>query len=518
MNPVRHIRRLADALAGLAGVLLAFGSAAPAAFASGQAPPPPIREKHPPLPPHGAGIRMGRLKVAVAVAVGTGVLAMPSAASADTVQVVYAWGDNAYGQAGTWPVGGLVLSPVPVRGAAANVAQLAGGKDDFVLSLRSDGTVWGWGDNSAHQLGDLTQPSSFTPVQIHGLPPGIVQVAAGFEHGAAVAADGSVWTWGGNDYGALGYPTPGSDHATTPHQVPGLSGVKQVAAGFDFTVALRSNGEVWTWGANYYGQLGDGTHTDRATPARNLAGYGITQVSAGTDFALARRPGSVWAWGANYSGQLGNGSTATDSASPVIVDRRTQNATQIVAGYGHAFAVDPDGSLWAWGSNYDGELGLGTVGPLVGTPQKVPGLAGVTQLAAGHGTSMALRSDGTLLVWGSENYGLRGDSIPRAGSLPVPTPVTTVSGVTRIALSEFTVLVLAPAVIMPNVVGELRASALGQLHALGLSVQELSVPDPDRRCDHVGLVESQNPPPGSAVVPGGRVTIRVYVPAQGGCF
>jgi alpha-tubulin suppressor-like RCC1 family protein len=296
-----------------------------------------------------------------------------------------------------------------------------------------------------------------------------------------------------------------------------MSGVKQVAAGFDFTVALRSNGEVSTWGANDYGQLGDGTHTDRTTPARNLTGYGITQVSAGTDFALARRPGSVWAWGGNYSGQLGNGSTAADSATPVIVNRLTQNATQIVAGYDHAFAVDPDGSLWAWGANFDGQLGLGTLG-LLRTPQKVPGLAGVTQLAAGHGTSMALRSDGTLLVWGSENYGLRGDGIPRSGSLPVPTPVTTVSGVTRIALSEFTVLVLAQAVIMPGVVGELRASALGQLHALGLSVQELSVPDPDRRCDHVGLVESQNPPPGSAVVPAGHVTIRVYVPAQGGCF
>jgi hypothetical protein len=88
---------------------------------------------------------MVRLKVAAAVAVGTGVLAgglaIPSAASANAAQVVYAWGDNAEGQAGTWPVGGHVLSPVPVRGTATNVAQLAGGKGGFVLSLRSDGTV-----------------------------------------------------------------------------------------------------------------------------------------------------------------------------------------------------------------------------------------------------------------------------------------------------------------------------------------------------------------------------------------
>jgi len=469
---------------------------------------------------------MVRLKVAVAGAAAAGALAgglaMPPAASADTTQAVYAWGDNQRGQAGVDPniAGYRVLSPVPVHGAAANVTQLSGGKYGangmFVLSLRSDGTVWGWGENGFHQLGDLPQSSSFAPVQIHGLPPGIVQVAAGSTHGVALAADGSVWTWGA---GGLGYPVPPGG-SPTPHQVPGLSGVKQVAAGIGFTVALRSNGEVWTWGANTAGQLGDGTYTSRDTPARNLAPYGITQVSAGGYYALARRPGSVWAWGGNDYGQLGNGSTAVKSATPVIVDRRTQNATQIVAGLLHAFAVDPDGSLWAWGSNLRGELGLGTVGPAaVRTPQKVPGLAGVTQLAAGSGQSMALRSDGTLLVWGYEHFGLRGDGIPRDNSsLPVPTPVTTVSGVTRIALSEGTVLVLAPVKIMPNVVGQLGASALGQLHALGLSVQVQSVPDPDRKCPHIGLVESQSPPPGTAVGPGTHVSIRVYGTAQGGCL
>jgi len=130
---------------------------------------------------------------------------------------------------------------------------------------------------------------------------------------------------------------------------------------------------------------------------------------------------------------------------------------------------------------------------------------------------MALRSDGTLLVWGYENFGLRGDGIQRVGNLPAPTPVTTVSGVTRIAISGFTVLVVAHAELMPHVVGELRVSALAQLHAIGLSVQVLSVTD-NQFCDNLGLVESQSPPPGSVVVPGGHATIRVYVQPPGGCF
>src|SRR5262249_56908448 len=113
----------------------------------------------------------------------------------------------------------------------------------------------------------------------------------------------------------VGFTRRGGVSSPTADQAPGLSGVTQVAAGEDFTVALRSGGYVSTWGRNDFGQLGDGTRTDRATPARNLTGYGITQVSAGRFYALARRPGSVWAWGDNYYGERGNGSAAASSAS-----------------------------------------------------------------------------------------------------------------------------------------------------------------------------------------------------------
>ena len=130
---------------------------------------------------------------------------------------------------------------------------------------------------------------------------------------------------------------------------------------------------------------------------------------------------------------------------------------------------------------------------------------------------MALRSDGTLLVWGYEGFGLRGDGIPRSTPLPVPTPVTPVPGVTKIALSGSTVLVRAPVVTMPNVVGALRVSAVAQLQASGSPCR---CPPCRTRpiCNNVGTVESQTPPPGTVVAPGGHATIRVYVPPPAGCF
>jgi alpha-tubulin suppressor-like RCC1 family protein len=471
-------------------------------------------------------VRRAVRSVAVGAALAAGVMvggvALPSAASASVVSVVYGWGNNSAGQAGSGPVGGSQLRPVPVSGMATNVAQLAGGAD-FNVSLRSDGTVWAWGNNSSGQLGDGTNQNSFVPVQVHGLPAGIVQVTAGLNHAGAVASDGSVWTWGDNSHGELGYTTPGGSPASTPARVPGVLNVKQISAGSSFTVALRANGEVWTWGRGDRGQLGDGTHTSHTAPARNLAVYGMTQVSAGGGYALALRPGSVWAWGANDMSQLGNGSTVADSAVPVIVDRRTQNAVKIVAGAEHAFAVDPDGSLWAWGDNTSGALGIGVIdspnGPF-GHGRNVPthlSLTGVTQLAAGADESVALRSDGTLLAWGNDLFGLLGDGTRNNGNDASPTPVTAVTGVTGLAIGGNTLLVLASARVMPNVVGLVRVTAVAELNELGLIVHVSFVPDPNPQCDNVGFVASQFPQAGALVQAGQDAFIRVYGPPPGGC-
>ena len=211
---------------------------------------------------------MVRLKMAVAgVAAGVlaGGLAMPPAASADTTQVVYAWGDNQLNQAGVdnQVAGTEVLSPVPVHGAAANVTQLSGPTALSRSCCRCARTA---------RCG--AGAPACTPRWVTRNRTALRRCRSRACHRASSrsrAAAPMAPLWPRTDRCGRGAPinsaswaTPGPD-SPTPHQVPGLSGVKQVGAGSSFTVALRSNGEVWTWGRNEHGQLGDGTHTDRTT-------------------------------------------------------------------------------------------------------------------------------------------------------------------------------------------------------------------------------------------------------------
>lgn len=376
-------------------------------------------------------------------------------------------------------------------------------------------------------MGDGTYSNSYVPRQVLGLPPGIVQVAAGSSHSLAVAADGTAWAWGSNRYGELGNgrnAESGEWSRNVATRVSVVSGVRQVAAGMSFSVALRTNGEVWTWGRGDRGQLGNGSHDlSRPTPARANMAYGMIQVAAGDWHAMALRPGSLWAWGDDSSGQLGNGTTVADSATAVLVDRRTSGVTRIDAGGSHNLALDAAGSLWAWGDNTYGALGIGVVDDPLGpfghgrnVPLRVP-VTGVGQISAGVQTSLVVLGDGGLLLWGLDLYGVLGDGTPDGQPHPVPTRLATLTGLTQAAVDGFTVLAIADAVTVPNVIGEIRVLAVARLQAAGLTVQVVNVPD-DPICNHVGEVVGQNPTPGQVVPPGTRVRIQVAIRPRGGCF
>ena len=249
---------------------------------------------------------------------------------------VWAWGSNYVGQLGN---GTYTDSSVPVQVfGLTGVVQVAGSQAHS-LALKSDGTVWAWGQANQGQLGNGTYTDSAVPVQVSGLT-GVVQIAGGLSHSLAVKSDGTVWAWGSNTQAQLGDGTYLARNV--PVQVPGLTDMVQVAGGQYHSLAVKSDGTVWAWGRNNQGQLGDGG------PAidRNVAGQvpgltGVVQVAGGFGHSLARKSdGTVWAWGVNVQGQVGDGTT-TQRSTPVQV-LGLVGITQIAAGSFHSLAVQAD--------------------------------------------------------------------------------------------------------------------------------------------------------------------------------
>ncbi|MGI6166243.1 MAG: RCC1 domain-containing protein [Limnochordia bacterium] len=320
---------------------------------------------------------------------------------------VWTWGWNSSGQLGNGSFEES-LDPVQVEGLRDMVAITA--CENYTAALAHDGTVWVWGRNEYGQLGDENLANSPIPVQIPGLGD-IILIAGGPKHIAAVDATGSVWTWGSNDCGQLGYQSDSKNYV--PIRVNGLEDIVTVALGANHTIALDSGGTVWAWGDNSLGQLGNALATmdDYSIPVPVADLTNIVSIAAGAEHSVAlQSDGTVWTWGSNRCGQLGQGDMEQDySYQPVPVVGLS--AAVIGTGEGHTIIVVAESAAtsWAWGRNESGQLGDGTeylsrhpIG--LGTPVQVKGPTNIIAVVGGSTHSLALRVDGTVWSWGTNNY------------------------------------------------------------------------------------------------------------------
>lgn len=314
---------------------------------------------------------------------------------------LWAWGDNTSGQLGN----GASTNAATPQAVQTNVTwrNIAAGRS-HTAALRSNCTLWTWGDNTYGQLGNGNNLNANVPQLIHSNFTW-QSVVAGGGHTVALRNDGTLWAWGDNTYGQLGNGTFRS--ANTPQPIQSSNTWQAVAAGLYHTVAIRSDGSLWTWGWNDDGQLGRSALTSTNTPQPIQTNVLWQTVTAGAAHSIALSlDGTLWTWGTNSSGELGNGSFANSSMPTIIQNGVKWQAA--AAGFGHNVALRSDGTLWTWGRNNLGQLGTGSSAPNANSPQPIQSNLVWRAIAAGDSHSIALRADNTLWSWGNNNFGQLG--------------------------------------------------------------------------------------------------------------
>jgi alpha-tubulin suppressor-like RCC1 family protein len=377
----------------------------------------------------------------IAAATDSGIVAIAAAGTYGVAVkadgAVLTWGaNNGGGELGQFPQSGR-QDPTAVPGLGG-VSAVAVGRD-HTLAL-AGGVVYAWGSNAYDQLGAPTSasgcssgfPCSAAPVQVTGLS-GVKAVGAGKNHSLAIMGDGTVRAWGLNNGGGLGDGT--TTRRATPVQVKGVGGngvlgnIVAVTGGEGHTLALAADGVVYAWGQNAQGQLGLGTADtgNHTTPAQVPGLSGIVAISAGYRYSLAlKNDGTVYSWGQNADGELGNGSLGTGNCACVAVPAPVSGLTGVVsiaAGEGHGLAILQDGTVRAWGDNGAGQVGVASP-TKVTAPVQVPGLTGAQAVAGGANFSLVLRAVPQFTLQVATDGNGTGTVTPGTGAHPAGAQVT----------------------------------------------------------------------------------------------
>ena len=361
-----------------------------------------------------------------------------------------AWGKNYAGLLGQIDTTQR-SSPVQIPGTTWQYLSHTSGSNDtsHVFATRTDGTLWTWGWNNTGGLGLNNRTSYSSPIQVPGEWDGQNMIVSG-QSSFGIKTDGTLWAWGKNEsgYGRLGLNNKTS--YSSPAQIPGTTW-SQIDANGMATMATKTDGTLWTWGNSNVGQLGlNGPVNTNFSSPKQVPGttWSISdkQMSGGNNWQTAiKTDGTLWVWGYNNNGQLGQGEVGTGAgglggakSSPVQVGSET-TWSKIISTNGGAAAIKTDGTLWVWGSNQNGLLGQNQA------PAQLAALSSPTQITGTTWANVqttkqsiiAVKTDATMWSWGYNSNGQLGIDNTTAYSSPTQIAGDWKQGVGQLGSTEF---------------------------------------------------------------------------------
>ena len=358
---------------------------------------------------------------------------------------LYSWGKGDFGQLGQNIYGASAYrsSPIQVGGlqtwATTSISSYGGTAAGGILTT---GQLYMWGRNLQGGLGLGDTSTRVTPTPVGNLT-NWAKLSVSDNHCVSIKTDGTLWTWGANSQGQLGH----NDRVdlSSPVQVGALTTWAQAVTMYLGVLAIKTDGTLWSWGWNNFGQLGLGDTAPRSSPVQVGALTNWSKLNSSSSpysgAAVIKTDGTLWTWGKNNTGQLGLGNT-TNYSSPKQVGALTTWSSVSMSGNGvvvRTSAIQTDGTLWTWGAGSVGALGRGNT-TSYSSPQQLGALTNWSKIGGGLSFMSAVKTDGTLWAWGSSSSGQLGQGNTIARSSPVQVGAETYW--TDLSLGAATVLAL----------------------------------------------------------------------------